>query len=422
MTDRPVASSAASRSPLGERVITLADKLAAFSETPDGLTCTFFTPAHRAAAVELQQWMREIGLDTRIDGVGNVIGRLASRRPGAKTFIIASHYDTVRNAGKYDGRLGILTGLVALREIIKKGEGLPFHVELIAFSEEEGVRFSAPYIGSSAIAGSFNRELLARKDAAGVQLVDLLAEAGFNPAQIEGLARKPQHLAGYIELHIEQGPVLLNENLPLGIVTGIAATFRFEIGVTGAAGHAGTTPMNMRRDAGAAVAEMILYVERRCSQKPGTVGTVGRIGVPGGAINVIPGRCDFTLDVRAGDDATLAAMVADIRTEFDAIAKRRKVEISITETHRHEAVPCSPHIQQQLAQAIERAGIKPRYLPSGAGHDAGILAPVTDSGMMFVRCGNGGVSHSPLETVTAEDVDVATRVLIDMVENFRPRA
>jgi hydantoinase/carbamoylase family amidase len=180
--------------------------------------------------------------------------------------------------------------------------------------------------------------------------------------------------------------------------------------------------MNMRRDAGAAVAEMILYVERRCSQKPGTVGTVGRIGVPGGAINVIPGRCDFTLDVRAGDDATLGAMVADIRTEFDQIAKRRKVDIAITETHRHEAVPCSPHIQQQLAQTIERAGIKPRYLPSGAGHDAGILAPVTDAGMMFVRCGNGGVSHSPLETVTAEDVEVATRVLIDMVENFRPRA
>src|SRR5687767_10414916 len=300
MTDRPIASSAASRSPLGERVITLADKLAAFSETSDGLTCTFFTPAHRAAAAELQKWMREIGLDSRIDGVGNVIGRLVSRRPGAKTFIIASHYDTVRNAGKYDGRLGILTGLVAIEQIIKKGEGLPYHVELIAFSEEEGVRFSAPYIGSRAIAGSFDRDLLARKDASGIQLVDLLAEAGFNPAQIESLARRPQDLAGYIELHIEQGPVLLNENLPLGIVTGIAATFRFEIAVTGAAGHAGTTPMNMRRDAGAAVAEMILYVERRCSQKPGTVGTVGRIGVPGGAINVIPDRCDFTLDVRAG--------------------------------------------------------------------------------------------------------------------------
>jgi hydantoinase/carbamoylase family amidase len=295
-------------------------------------------------------------------------------------------------------------------------------VELMAFSEEEGVRFSAPYLGSTAIAGCFDRELLARQDASGVRLVDVLADAGFNPAQIDTLAYRPQDLAGYIELHIEQGPVLLTENIPVGVVTGIAAVSRFGVSVAGAAGHAGTTPMNMRRDACAAAAEMILFVERRCSQQPGLVGTVGRIGVPDGAINVIPGRCEFSLDVRAGDDATLAAAVADIRAEFEAIAKRRGVSVALAETHQHKAVPCSPHIQQQLARAIERAGIKPRYLPSGAGHDAGILGSVTDSGMLFVRCGNGGVSHSPLETVMAEDVDVATRILIDTIENFEPRA
>lgn len=420
MTDRPIPSSAGiSR---GERIVALAGKLAEWSETPDGLTCTYLTPTHRAVAAELKTWMQEIGLNARIDGVGNVVGRYASREPDARTLIVGSHYDTVRNAGNYDGRLGILAGLVALDDIVRRGKTLPFHVELIAFSEEEGVRFSAPYIGSSAIAGSFDRKLLQRRDASGQSLADVIYKTGFDPETIGSLARKPQDLAGYLEVHIEQGPVLLGGNLPVGIVTGIAGAYRFEVGITGTAGHAGTVPMDMRRDAGAAAAEMILAVEDRCSRTAGLVGTVGRINVPDGAINVIPGRCDFTLDVRSGDDKILDAAAADIRAEFSRIAKRRDVVVNMTEVQHHQAVPCAPHVQDQLARAVERAGIVPRYLPSGAGHDAAVFGGVTDIGMLFVRCGNGGVSHSPLETVTAQDADVAARILIDTIENFRPRS
>ena len=401
----------------GRRIIALAHHLAQWSDTPDGLTCTYLTPAHRAVAAELRALMRAAGMTAEIDVVGNVVGRYAAADPNAKALIVGSHYDTVLNAGSYDGRLGILAGLVAVEDLHRRGKKLPFHLDVIGFAEEEGVRFSAHYIGSSAIAGRFDMRVLERRDAAGHSVADVIHKSGFDPEAIPSLARRPQDLLGYLEVHIEQGPVLLQEGLPLGVVTSIAGTIRYAVSITGQVGHAGTVPMALRRDAAATAAEIVLYVERRCAAAPTLVGTVGRLSVPGGAINVIPGRCELSLDIRAADDTTRDAAVADVLAEIDRIARRRKVTTDVKENQRGPAAPCSAALQAKFAAALQRAGIAPRHLPSGAGHDAVSFSGVTDIGMLFVRCGNGGISHSPLETIAAADADVAVRVLLDVLEH-----
>lgn len=406
---------AASELTFGPRILELADRLAVHSELPGALACTYLTPAHRATAQELAQWMRGAGMAVEIDGVANVVGRYAGSAPSPKTLLVGSHYDTVVDAGKYDGRLGILTGLVVIEQLNRAGRRLPFAIELIAFSEEEGLRYSASYIGSAAVAGSFDGALLTRRDEGGVSLAEAIAKSGFDPRAIPSLARRREDLAGYLEVHIEQGPVLFEEGLPLGVVTAIAGGCRFVVTVTGQAGHAGTVPMGLRHDAAAAAAELVLAVERRCSGVPTLVGTVGKLQVPGGATNVIPGRSELSLDIRAADDATRDAAVADVRAEIAAIAQRRGVTIDVRETQSTRAVACSPRMQALFAQAIGRLGIKPRFLPSGAGHDAVNFGPITETGMLFVRCGNGGVSHSPRETITAEDADLGARVLLDVL-------
>ncbi len=408
-------SNANERGAFGARIMQLADQLAQWSESPSGLTCTYLSPAHRAVAAQIEDWMRQVGLVTARDAVGNVVGRLAAADPAARALIIASHYDTVRNAGKYDGRLGILAALVLAEHLRTLGRRLPFHVDVIAFSEEEGVRFAAGFLGSSAVAGRFDPEFLARRDANGESLVAAMRAAGLAPEQIPSLARRAQDLAGYLELHIEQGPVLLEEGLPLGIVSAIAGTARCTVTITGTAGHAGTVPMGRRHDAAAAAAELVLYVERRCAQAPGLVGTVGQLTVPDGAINIIPGCCELSLDVRAADDATRDAAVSDVMAEMSRIAQRRGVTAASREVQRTPAVQCSPRLQQVLAGAMTRGGLAPRYLPSGAGHDAMMFDGLTEVAMLFVRCGNGGVSHSPREIITAEDADIAVRVLLDAV-------
>jgi hydantoinase/carbamoylase family amidase len=362
--------------------------------------------------------MQAAGMAVTIDGVGNVVGRYPAAQPTNRTLIVGSHYDTVVDAGKYDGRLGILTGLVVIDHLNRTGRRLPFAVELIGFAEEEGLRFSASYIGSTAVAGSFDRGLLDRRDRDGIALADAISATGFDPAEIPKLARARQDLAGYLEVHIEQGPVLLQEGLPLGIVTAIAGNCRFWLTVSGQAGHAGTVPMGLRHDAVAAAAEIVLAVERRCANVATLVGTVGRMEVPGGATNVIAGRCELSLDIRAGDDVTRDAAVADVRAEIDAIARRRGVTVEVKEMQRNGAVACSARVQGLFADAIARAGGTPRFLPSGAGHDAVNFGGITDTGMLFVRCGNGGVSHSPRETITAEDADLGARVLLDVLEHY----
>jgi len=396
----------------------MARELAQWSELPEGLMCTYFSPAHKAVAAQLRDWMRAAGLQAQIDPVGNVIGRYASAAPAAKTLLIGSHYDTVANAGQFDGRLGILTAIVVVGHLQRTGRQLPFHVEVIGFSEEEGVRFSAPYLGSGAIAGRFDESALARRDADDVSLATVLRKEGVGLDTIQALARRPDTLRGYLEVHIEQGPVLLQKNLPVGIVTSISGSARYRVTVQGVAGHAGTVPMPLRRDAAAAAAEIVLAVERRCRASENLVGTVGQLSVPHGLINVIPGSCELSLDIRSVDDSTRNAAVHDILAAIEEITGRRRVTAAVREVARHRAVPCAPAMQSAIAQAIARAGMEPFYLPSGAGHDAEMFAGLTDIGMLFVRCGNGGISHSPLETVTADDADTGARVLLDVLGNL----
>lgn len=407
--------------PLGARLLALADQLAQWSESAGGLTCTFLSPAHRAVAGQLRDWMRAAGMSVEIDAAANVVGRYPASDAGAKTLIVGSHYDTVRNAGKYDGRLGVLAGLVAVEQLHQSGIRLPVHVELIAFSEEEGVRFGAPFIGSSAVAGRFQPEMLALTDAAGVSVAAALRDAGLDPAAIPALARRREDLLGYLELHIEQGPVLLQADRPVGVVTAIAGAVRQLVTVQGEAGHAGTVPMALRHDAAAAAAEIVLAVERRCSGTPGLVGTVGRLSVPEGAINTIPGRCELSLDIRAGDDGIRDAALGDVRQEIEAIARRRGVKVACKEILRSRAVACSARLGQLLSDAMVRSGVQPTFLTSGAGHDAMMFDGLTELAMLFVRCGNGGISHSPDETVTAADADVAVRALLDTLLHLQDK-
>jgi N-carbamoyl-L-amino-acid hydrolase len=402
----------------GDRVLALAKHLSQWSDTPDGLTCTYLSPAHQRVATALRDMMQQAGLAAEIDAVGNVVGRLRAKDPNAQTVIVASHYDTVTNAGKYDGRLGILVALCAAEQLQRRRRFLPFHLEIIGFSEEEGVRFATPYLGSSAIAGRFEERLFERRDANGKPLADVMREAGLDPAAIPALARTRDQLRAYLEVHIEQGPVLLQHDLPVGVVTAIAGNVRYHVSITGSAGHAGTVPMTMRHDAAAAAAEIVLAVERRCSATPGLVGTVGKLNVPDGAANVIPARCELSIDIRAGDDAMRDKAAADVIGGIDAIAKRRGVTATVEETMRMPAVPCSPDIVDRFAAAIARASLEVLRLPSGAGHDAVMFDRLTALGMLFVRCGNGGISHSPLEIVTVNDVDIATRVLIDVLDHL----
>jgi hydantoinase/carbamoylase family amidase len=408
--------------PLGRAIVERAGLLAAHSDQADALTVTYLTPAHRAAAAQIAAWMREAGLQVHVDAVGNVVGRYAAADPGAKTLITGSHFDTVRNGGRFDGRLGILLPIAVIDDLNRRGERLPYHLEVIAFAEEEGVRFKSSFLASSALVGVFDMALLDRADADGVTMRAAMRAAGLpgDEAAIAALARDPARLAGYIEVHIEQGPVLLDRGLPLGVVTSIAGSVRMSATVTGVAGHAGTTPMSMRRDAAAAAAEMILAVERRCSEAATLVGTVGMLGVPNGATNVIPGRCEFSIDIRAGDDATRDAAVDDVVRELNAIARRRGVSLELSQTMRVPCAPCSPRLMDLLERCIARAGAVPLRLPSGAGHDAMILQRVTDVCMLFVRCGDGGISHNPRETMTVEDADLAARTFLEFLRTFRP--
>jgi N-carbamoyl-L-amino-acid hydrolase len=399
----------------GPRVMRLADQLAQWSEQPDALTVTYLSDAHRKVASELHSLLRAAGMEVQVDVIGNVIGRYQASKPNTKTLLLGSHYDTVRNGGKYDGRLGILLPLVLVEHLSRTKQRLSFNIELVCFSEEEGVRFPIGYLGSQAFAGKFDLKNLDTADDNGVTLRNALEEAGVDMKGLNALVRKRDDLIGYVEFHIEQGPSLLNADIPLAVVTGIAGAIRHRVSVEGEAGHAGTVAMPFRHDAAAATAEMILAIEKRCNGEPSLVGTVGQLHVPNGAMNVIPGRCEFSTDIRASTDAIRDAAVNDVLGTFNAIAKRRGVRVKTAEVLRMPAIPLSKNLQDRLMKSSERLGTKPLALPSGAGHDAAMMASLTESAMMFVRCGNGGVSHSPLEIITEEDADFAARVLLDFL-------
>jgi N-carbamoyl-L-amino-acid hydrolase len=405
----------------GPAIMHWSEVIGAWSDAEDGLTCSYMTEAHRRTAAQLAEWMRGAGMEAHIDAVGNVVGRYAAGRPGAKTLITGSHYDTVRDGGKYDGRLGILLPLAIVRHLHQHGERLPFHLEVIGFAEEEGVRFKSTFLGSNAITGRFDMAQLDAVDADGITMRTALSGAGHDVDAIAAIARNPADVLGFVEVHIEQGPVLLERGLPVGVVTAIAGSSRYLVELTGLASHAGTTPMGMRKDAAAAAAEIVLMVEQRCSAVAALVGTVGQLEVPNGSVNVIAGHCKLSLDIRAAHDAVRLAAVADVLGAIADICARRHVEASIRQVLSAPAAPCAPWLMDQLGAAVQRAGL-PRYdLASGAGHDAMAMAKMTDVAMLFTRCGNGGISHNRLETMTADDADVSARVLLDFLRNFQPR-
>jgi allantoate deiminase/N-carbamoyl-L-amino-acid hydrolase len=403
--------------PVGDAIMAMIEDLAAFSDDGDALTCAYRTPAHHATADRIRDFMLAAGLRTHIDVVGNVVGLLEGDGWTSRRVLTGSHYDTVINAGRYDGRLGIALPIAVAGRLHRAGLRLPFPLEIIAFAEEEGVRFKSTFLGSRAVAGRFDFEVLDSTDAEGTSLRDVLGAA--DREAIARIARDPADVAAFVEVHIEQGPVLLDAGLPVGVVTSIAGSLRSIVNVDGLSGHAGTVPMRLRRDAAAAAAEMVLAVERRCSADPDLVGTVGRLEVPGGAINVIPGRCEFSVDIRSSADALRDSADADIRAEIARIAARRGVEVRQRRVLEAASVPCTPALQDAWAHSIERVTAGPALrLPSGAGHDAMMMAALTRVGMLFVRCGNGGISHHPLETLDAADAGVAARVFEDFLRHF----
>lgn len=408
--------------PLGPEILAVLDELAAFSETEHGLTCTYLSQAHRQCAAHIGDWMLAAGLAVHHDAVGNVVGRLRGTAASASSLLTGSHYDTVIDAGKYDGRLGIVLPILVALELRQQGLALPYDLEIIAFAEEEGVRFNLPYLGSRAVAGRFDEQMLEIRDAQGTTLRAALQQAGLEPAAIAACARDPKALLGYVEVHIEQGPVLLETDQALGVVSAIAGAARHRLSVYGQGGHAGTVPMALRHDAAVAAAQIVLAVEARCAQVPQLVGTVGCLEIPGGAINVIPARCELSLDVRAAEDAVRDAALVDIQAAIQRIAQARGVRIEMQALMQTPATPCDPALQRQLSASISRVSGEPAppHLLSGAGHDAVMMASLTAIGMLFVRCGNAGISHHPGETLSAADAELAAQVFTDFLCRYVP--
>jgi allantoate deiminase len=402
---------------LGGRVMALVDALARHTDEPGRLTRLYLSPAHRAAADATLRMMKAVGLEAGIDAVGNVVGRYEASRPGAPALIVGSHLDSVVDAGRFDGPLGVACGIVAVEALAQEGLRLPFAVEVVAFGDEENVRFPTSLSTSSALAGRYDPAWLDGVDADGVTLREALAAFGGDPGAIAALARRRDHVVGYLEVHIEQGPMLEAQNLPVGIVSAIAGITRARAHVVGEAAHAGTVPMTMRRDALAAAAEMIFSVERIGARRPGTVATVGAARVEPGAVNVIPGRVDFTIDARAPDDAVRAAMVEDIGRELRAVADRRGVGLGIEPFMDSPATVMDPRLVAVLEEAATALGVPAVRLPSGAGHDAVAMATLCPAAMLFVRC-KGGISHNPAESITEADADIAVRVLIEALKRI----
>jgi beta-ureidopropionase / N-carbamoyl-L-amino-acid hydrolase len=383
------------------------------------LTVTYLTDAHRSCGALLQAWMQDCGFDSvHIDAVGNVVGVYHGINTEAKRLLTGSHYDTVRNGGKYDGRLGILVPMVCVRELARAGKRLPFGIEVIAFSEEEGQRYKAVFLGSGALTGDFNPAWLAQTDADGVSMQSAMRHAGLNPNSIGKLKRDASCYLGFVEVHIEQGPVLNALDLPLAAVTSINGSVRYLGHITGMASHAGTTPMHQRRDAAAAAAELVLYVEKRASATPNTVATVGLLSVPAASINVVPGRCEFSLDIRATTDAVRDACAADIRAELARICEKRGVLFGLEQTMQVAAAPSAPMWQQRWENAIAALGLPVFRMPSGAGHDAMKLHDIMPQAMLFMRGLNSGISHNPLESVTADDTELCVRAFQHLLQQL----
>ncbi|MDJ1160163.1 allantoate amidohydrolase [Chelatococcus sp. SYSU_G07232] len=404
----------------GERVMALVDELARHSDEPGRLTRLYLSPAHRAAAEAVRAMMEAAGMAAHIDPVGTVVGRYEGLAPGAPALLIGSHIDSVVDAGRYDGPLGVACGIVLVEELHRRGERLPFAIEVLAFGDEENVRFPTNLSSSHALAGRYDPAWLDGRDRDGITLREALLSFGGDPDKATALARDPKSVIGYLEVHIEQGPVLERENLPIGIVSAIAGITRARMTVKGEAGHAGTVPMDARRDALAAAAEMIVAIERLAARRPDTVATVGALEVAPGASNVIAGRVDLSLDARAQDDSVRRPMVAAIVASLEVIAARRGVEVAVDLYFDAPATAMDRRLMATLEHAAKTEGMTPRRLYSGAGHDAMAMAGLCPAAMLFVRC-KGGISHNPAESITADDADAAVRVLLQAVRDLAAR-
>jgi len=404
---------------LGTRAWTRLEALRQFTDEPGKITRLYLSPSHRQAVDATVAMMREAGCDhVHVDALGSVIGRYEGKTAGLPALLIGSHIDTVVDGGAYDGALGVIAGIGVVETLRDTGERLDFAVEVLAFGDEENVRFTSNLTSSRALAGTLDAAGLEAKDEDGISIHRALLDFGCDPSEWASLKRDPASVLGYVEMHIEQGPVLEAENLAVGIVTAINGATRWTLTVSGEAGHAGTVPMKLRHDALTAAAEMALAVERLGSLDANTVATVGRFNIEPGAVNVIPAKTRFTLDARSPDDAVRSRMVEEIAATCQAIAKRRGVQLTIDRFFESKATPMASTFIAGLSDAVSRHQIAPRLLPSGAGHDAMAMAELCPAGMLFVRC-KGGISHSPHEAMTAEDCDVAISVLLDFVRSFR---
>ena len=319
---------------------------------------------------------------------------------------IRDSYDTVRNGGKYDGRLGIFVPMACVQALHRRGQRLPFGIEVVAFAEEEGQRYRATFLGSGALIGDFKPQWLDQKDAEGITMRQAMAQVGLRVEDIAKIRRDPARYLGFVEVHIEQGPVLNESNLPLGVVTSINGSVRYLCEVIGMASHAGTTPMDRRRDAACAVAELALFMEQRAAQDGDSVATIGQLQVPSGSINVVPGRCSFSLDLRAPTDSQRDRLEADVLAQLKSICERRGVRFTAEETMRVAAAPSAPDWQGRWEKAVDALGLPLFKMPSGAGHDAMKLHEVMPQAMLFVRGENAGISHNPLESTTCDDMQL----------------
>ncbi|MFT9216585.1 MAG: allantoate amidohydrolase [Acetobacter malorum] len=410
--------------PGGHRAVARCDALgvAPYSEEKDQLFRPYLSASYRATCDCIAGWMQAAGMKTRIDAAGNLVGRYEGLTPDAPALLIGSHIDSVRDGGRYDGMLGVLMGVELVAHYAAQGRRFPFALEVIGFGDEEGSRFPAAMLTSRAVAGLLKEAPADMQDPAGITLQDALAEDGLALERMPEAARKPEEILAYLEAHIEQGPVLEAENRAVGVVTAIAAQYRFRVRMKGVAGHAGTMPMTLRQDALAAAAEAVLAIEKIGQSGPSDlVATVGQLTVVPGVPNVVPGEVVFSIDVRAGDAAVRNAATAEIRTALEALAARRKVTLEVSLQQDLPATPCDAALTDMLSEAAQSVtGTVPRRMVSGAGHDAMILAALAPVCMLFIRC-EGGISHNPAEAVDPSDVEQAFQVMTRFIEDFAGR-
>jgi allantoate deiminase len=398
------------------RLMTRLDDFCAFTDEPGKLTRLYLAPSYRAACDQFAKWAADAGMSARIDAAGNVRARYEGKTANAPALMIGSHIDTVRDAGRFDGNLGALAALAVVEQLAEKGVRLDHAIEVVAFGDEEGVRFTTAMTGSRAIAGQLSATAMEAKDKQGVTLSQALVEFGGDP--VRAYACRARGVAAFVELHIEQGPVLEARNLALGVVGAINGATRMLVTVEGLAGHAGCVPMDLRRDAVAAAAEMILAIETRARAESDLVATVGRLEVEPGAINVIPGLARFSLDLRSPRDEWRRRAVGDIHDAATAIAARRNVETVMQPVHEAPAYVCDARIVAGFDRALAGLGLPAFHLPSGAGHDTMVMGAFVPSGMLFVRCA-GGISHHPAESITAEDGELALAALTRFAVDFK---